>query len=354
MNHSTLLEFMALAEKLKCNTRHSWTSSGRHESVAEHTYRLCVFAWLVKEEFPECDMDKVLKMCLFHDIGEAVTGDIPCFEKKEADEAKENQEIDKIVEMLPDKHRGELHSLMTELRNNQTMEAKVVHALDKLEAVIQHNEAPLDTWLPLEYELQMTYGQEQADVHPYLKHLRGVLRENSARKVEDAADEALEMQILGMVGNSEPEPCLDVGFSQNECEKKGQDYIVRKGSEFVDKARVAELLHSTDWAKDRSAEIIAQCVDNSVSYGVYDKKDYMVGYARVISDMATTFYLMDVIIDEAHRGQGLGKLLLDAVMKDVGHLHGVLHTENAHGLYEKYGFEVIKDSADTVMEKPRK
>lgn len=335
MDHSTLLEFMALTEKLKCNTRHSWTSNGRHESVAEHTYRLCVFAWLVKEEFPECDMDKVLKMCLFHDIGEAVTGDIPCFEKKEADEVKENQEIDKIIQMLSDPHQEELRSLLVELRENQTLEAKVVHALDKMEAVIQHNEAPLDTWLPLEYELQMTYGQEQADVHPYLKHLRGVLREDSARKVEDAADEALDAQILGVLEDEEP------------------DYIVRKGSEFIDKARVVELLHSTYWAKDRSAEIIAQCVDNSISYGVYDKKDYMVGYARVISDMATTFYLMDVIVDEAYRGRGLGKMLLDAVMKDVGHLYGILHTEDAQGLYEKYGFKVVKDSADKTMEKPR-
>lgn len=195
MDHSTLLEFMSLAEKLKCNTRHSWTSSGRHESVAEHTYRLCVFSWLVKEEFPECDMDKVLKMCLFHDIGEAVTGDIPSFEKKKSDETKENQEIDKIVEMLPDKHREELRALIKELRENKTMEAKVVHALDKMEAVIQHNEASLNTWLPLEYELQMTYGQEQAKVHPYLKHLRSVLREESARKVEAAADETLERQM---------------------------------------------------------------------------------------------------------------------------------------------------------------
>lgn len=348
MDHSKLLDFMSLAEKLKCNTRHSWTSSGRHESVAEHTYRLCVFSWLVKEEFLECDMDKVLKMCLFHDIGEAVTGDIPCFEKKESDEVKENREIDKIVELLPDKHQEELRVLIKELRENQTMEAKVVHALDKMEAVIQHNEAPLDTWLPLEYELQMTYGQEQAEVHQYLKHLRSVLREDSARKIEEAADEALDMQVPGTAQNVDSKTSPGAGDRQD-----GQGYIVRKGSGFVDKTRVAELLHSTDWAKDRSMEAIAKCVDNSISYGVYDKDDYMVGYARVISDMTTVFYLMDVVVDEGCRGRGLGRMLLDAVMKDVGHLYGILHTEDAHGLYEKYGFKIVRDSADKTMEKPR-
>ena len=80
MDSRTLLDFLSLAEKLKCNTRHSWTSTGRRESVAEHTFRLLVFAWLVKEEFLECDMDRVMELCLFHDIGEAVTGDIPAFE----------------------------------------------------------------------------------------------------------------------------------------------------------------------------------------------------------------------------------------------------------------------------------
>ncbi|MEI3220445.1 MAG: HD domain-containing protein [Lachnoclostridium sp.] len=50
MDSRTLLDFLSLAEKLKCNTRHSWTSTGRRESVAEHTFRLLVFAWLVKEK----------------------------------------------------------------------------------------------------------------------------------------------------------------------------------------------------------------------------------------------------------------------------------------------------------------
>lgn len=187
MDYRTLLNFMAVAEKLKCNTRHSWTSSGRQESVAEHTFRLMVFAWLIQDELPECDMERVMQMCLFHDIGEAVTGDIPCFEKEEEDRRKESRAIDEIAALLPEPYSCELRHCIEELEENQTPEAKVVHALDKMEALIQHNEASLDTWLPLEYDLQMTYGQEQAIAHPYLQGLRKTIEGDSRRKIEEEA-----------------------------------------------------------------------------------------------------------------------------------------------------------------------
>lgn len=184
MDHRILLEFMAVAEKMKCRTRHSWTSDGRRESVAEHTFRLMVFAWLVRDELPECNMEKIMKMCLFHDIGEAVTGDIPCFEKREEDRKKESRAVEQIADLLPETHRLELLDCLHELEENHTLEARVVHALDKMEAVIQHNEAAIDTWLPLEYELQLTYGREQAAAVPYLKELRLVLEEDSRQKIE--------------------------------------------------------------------------------------------------------------------------------------------------------------------------
>ncbi len=83
MNIKSLLETLHIAERLKNNTRHSWTSKGRHESVAEHSWRLAFMAALIGDEFPEADINKVIKMCLFHDIGEAFTGDIPSFLKTE-------------------------------------------------------------------------------------------------------------------------------------------------------------------------------------------------------------------------------------------------------------------------------
>lgn len=100
MEPRTLLDFMGVAERLKCNMRHSRTAENRRESVAEHTYRLCVFTWLVKEEFPDCDMDKVMRMSLFHDLGEAVTGDIPAFVKTDSDREVEESAISNVTAML--------------------------------------------------------------------------------------------------------------------------------------------------------------------------------------------------------------------------------------------------------------
>ena len=68
MDSRVFLDFLKIAERLKCNTRHSYTSSGRHESVAEHSWRLTMMAYFMQDEFPEADIDKVIKMCIFHDM----------------------------------------------------------------------------------------------------------------------------------------------------------------------------------------------------------------------------------------------------------------------------------------------
>ena len=184
MKPAELLEFLAMAEKLKCNTRHSYTSSGRHESVAEHSFRLALMAYMVSDEVPEIDTDKVIRMCLIHDLGEAVTGDIPSFEKTDSDEAAEDSAVSGFVNQLPEywkKQLGEMYSEMNELK---TPEAKLYKALDKLEAVIQHNEADISTWLPLEYELQLTYGTEECSFNEYINSLRDEVRSVSEKKIK--------------------------------------------------------------------------------------------------------------------------------------------------------------------------
>ena len=185
MKPAELLEFLAMAEKLKCNTRHSYTSSGRHESVAEHSFRLALMAYMVSDEVPEIDTDKVIRMCLIHDLGEAITGDIPSFEKTDSDESAEDSAVSGFVNQLPEywkKQLGEMYSEMNELK---TPEAKLYKALDKLEAVIQHNEADISTWLPLEYELQLTYGTEECSFNEYINSLRDEVRSVSERKIKD-------------------------------------------------------------------------------------------------------------------------------------------------------------------------
>ena len=93
MNIKKFIEIMSVAEKLKNNTRHSRTSSNRHESVAEHSWRLSLMAYLVKDEFPDADINKVILMSIIHDLGEAITGDIPAFKKTASDEIIENIKV---------------------------------------------------------------------------------------------------------------------------------------------------------------------------------------------------------------------------------------------------------------------
>ena len=186
MQPSELIKFLGIIEKLKCNTRHSWTSSGRQESVAEHSWRLAVMALLLKDEFPETDNEKVIKMCLIHDWGEAITGDIPTFLKKEADEKVENSEVDNLLAKLPENLKTEFSQLFCEMRKLETREAKLVKALDKLEAVISHNEADISTWIPLEYELNLVYGKEECAEFEYLVELRKLLKDISLKKIADS------------------------------------------------------------------------------------------------------------------------------------------------------------------------
>ncbi len=78
MKARTLLDALVVAERLKDTTRHCYTKNGRQESVAEHSWMMTLMAFFMKDEFPEVDMDKVIKMCIIHDLGEVSSGKL-CF-----------------------------------------------------------------------------------------------------------------------------------------------------------------------------------------------------------------------------------------------------------------------------------
>jgi putative hydrolase of HD superfamily len=183
MEVTRLIELMGIAEKLKCNTRHSWTSSGRRESVAEHSWRLALLAWFVGDEFPGADMNKIILMCLVHDMGEAFTGDIPAFTKTQAHEEAEDEAVSAFLSGLPAPYNSELQALFAEMSALETPEAKIYKALDKLEAVLQHNEADISTWLPLEYDLQMTYGAAETEFSDYIRRLKKALNDDTVKKI---------------------------------------------------------------------------------------------------------------------------------------------------------------------------
>lgn len=99
-------------------------------------------------------------MCLIHDLGECFTGDIPSFLKSGGDEERERSALETWVASLPAPYSVELKTLYAEMDALETDEARLYKALDKLEAVIQHNESDIATWLPREYELNLTYADE--------------------------------------------------------------------------------------------------------------------------------------------------------------------------------------------------
>lgn len=185
MSAKEFLNIIKVAEMLKNRTRHSYTSEGRHESVAEHSWRISLMAMLLthEEEFQELDMDKVIRMCLIHDLGEIFTGDVPAFEKTKNDSDTEDALYMQWVKTFPEEIRTEFEELLAEMNAMETREAKLYKALDKLEALIQHNEADLSTWLPLEYDLQFTYGKEQAEFSPYMKRLREEIDDWTREKI---------------------------------------------------------------------------------------------------------------------------------------------------------------------------
>lgn len=183
MEVKKLLDALLVAERLKDTTRHCYTSKGRHESVAEHSWMMTLMAFFMKDEFPEADMDKVIRMCIIHDLGECFTGDISTFEKTENNEEAEEKLLYNWVASLPEEYATEMKRLYEEMAERKTLEAKIYKSIDSLEALIQHNISDISTWIPKEYDLNMTYADDKVAFSDYLKTLREAIREDTANKI---------------------------------------------------------------------------------------------------------------------------------------------------------------------------
>lgn len=183
MDARKLIEALTVAERLKDTTRHCYTAKGRHESVAEHSWLMTLFAFLLRDEFPEADMNKVIRMCIIHDLGEAFTGDIPTFEKTKENEAIEENLLNKWLDTLPENYSAEMKSLYAEMAERKTIEAKIFKAIDGLEALIQHNISDLSTWTPNELKLNKTYADDKVAFSDYLTQLREEVRKDTLDKL---------------------------------------------------------------------------------------------------------------------------------------------------------------------------
>lgn len=184
MDARKFIDTVTLAARLKDTVRHCYTENGRRESVAEHSWLTTLMAFFLQDEFPQADMNKVITMCMIHDLGEAFTGDIPTFEKTEEDKRREKALLFAWVDSLPPLYAQKLHALYEEMEQRKTIEAKIYKAIDGLEAVIQHNNSALSTWLPLEYTLNQTYALDKTAFSEYLSQVRRLAKLDTVRKIE--------------------------------------------------------------------------------------------------------------------------------------------------------------------------
>lgn len=190
-----ILSVVALAQQLKCTLRHSWLSNGRQESVAEHTWRMSLIALLVAPHLrANVDITVLLKMVIIHDLVEAIADDVPVFEitatpeKKTLRKKRETEAMRQIAVMLPEINAKEIQSLWREFESSTTIEARVAQAIDKLEAQIQHNEAPLATWLDIEKNL-MNSLEPYTRFDPFLDAVRTRVVDETIAKLDARASE---------------------------------------------------------------------------------------------------------------------------------------------------------------------
>ena len=137
-------------------------------------------------------MRKVEEMCLIHDLGECFTGDIPTFIKTDTDRTVEDSLLSQWVNTLPPELSEDFSTLYDEMEAQVTPEAKIFKALDKLEALIQHNESPIDTWAENEYELNKTYAFDTVAFSAWLTDLRKEILRDTLDKIDREGSRAAD------------------------------------------------------------------------------------------------------------------------------------------------------------------
>jgi putative hydrolase of HD superfamily len=180
-----VLTFLRAAERLKTVVRSGWTSEGQQESVAEHTWRLSLMAMLLYGHDPGVDVARLLKICLIHDLGEAIGGDVPAPAQVSGGgkARQERRDLLQIITPLPSALQEEIIALWDEYEAAESREAKIAKGLDKLETILQHNQGknPVD----FDYAFNLVYGARFTDSDPTLRALRQRLDQETAQREAD-------------------------------------------------------------------------------------------------------------------------------------------------------------------------
>jgi putative hydrolases of HD superfamily len=180
----SILTFLRRAEALKHTYRSAWTSTGEPESVAAHTWRLALMALVLAPQFPEVDLLRLLKICLIHDLGEALNGDIPAVEQTDGPEKalQEREDLLALIDPLPAELRAELLALWEEYEAAGSPEARLAKGLDKLETILQHNQGanPPD----FDYAFNLDYGRQYTQTPALIAELRRLVDVDTRARAE--------------------------------------------------------------------------------------------------------------------------------------------------------------------------
>jgi 5'-deoxynucleotidase YfbR-like HD superfamily hydrolase len=190
MDHQQLtgiLEFLQAAEQLKDTIRSGLTRKGRPESTAEHSWRLALMCLVFEQQLSGIDILKLVKLCLIHDLGEAISGDIPAPLQTPGDDraVRERSDFQKLCVPLADELNSNFLELWDEYAAASSPEARLAKAFDKLETMLQHQLMPLQNSAFYEFNLQ--YGRPHTDHHPLTRQIRDIVDDGSLeilRKLE--------------------------------------------------------------------------------------------------------------------------------------------------------------------------
>ena len=180
------LAFIQATEKLKDVLRSAHTSQGRQESTPEHTWRLCLMAIVFQDRLPGLDFERVLKICVVHDLGEAIHGDVAAVHQNAQDDksTRERNDLIGLMGTLPSHVQGELLALWDEYEAAASPEARAVKALDKLETIIQHNQGRNPPGF--DYGFNLGYGRKHMAADPLFEELRALVDAQTRQHLDTA------------------------------------------------------------------------------------------------------------------------------------------------------------------------
>ena len=177
------LAFFRAAEALKDTMRSGHTASGRRESTAEHSWRLCLMALTLAPDLDGLDVARLIELLIVHVLGEGIGGDVPAPEQVGDKTADERRDFQALTAPLPETARTRLLARWEEYAAAATPEARLAKGLDRLETVLQHTQGANPEDFDIGYNLG--YGRAHTDAHPLIAARRAPVDAETARLAEE-------------------------------------------------------------------------------------------------------------------------------------------------------------------------